>query len=382
MGRINVVFWMNMPSHHQTSFFEALHAKEEIDLEVRYYDRVSLDRKKLGWNVDFNLPSNQQFVENNDLELALQSLSDWKERIHIVPGFSHPFLKILLDKLIVHNVKWIHWSERSGKPFTKLLNYNYDLINFLMPLYYFFKGYRAHAIKINKHALGAFAISDLAKRDFIKWGVKEKKIRILNYSLKALNKSESKPVSNLIEGDFKLFMYVGVLTPHKGIDLLIEAFSKLKNKHNWMLILIGNDLSKGDYKKSIQKLNLEKQVLLLGTINSTLINEYIDNCDVFVLPTLFDGWGAVLNEAASLGKPLISTDQCGSAFHLIEDGMNGFQVKAKSVNELNMAMQYYIDSEDMIVTHGKHSGIIFNNNIPERNAGLFKSYIFELTKDI
>lgn len=379
---MKILFWMNMPSHHQTAFFDAVQNHEEIDLEVRYYDTVSADRKKLGWSENLNLPKNQRYIDSTNLKLAFESVTDWKERIHIVPGFSNPFLKQVLTVLISKNIKWIHWSERSGKPLTRLLNYNYNLINFLMPLYYTLKGYRRHAKKINKHALGAFAISELAKKDFKKWGIKEKKIKILNYSLQALNSSKSNPLLRLIEEKYKIFMYVGVLTPHKGIDILIKAFSKLLYKDDWKLVLIGNDVSKGLYEDLIQELNLEKQIYLLGTVKTEMINDYIDNSHVFILPTLFDGWGAVLNEAASLNKPLISTNQCGAAFHLIENGVNGFRIEAKSVDALNKAMQYYIDHENMIEQHGRQSKILFDNNLPRKNSELLKRHIFEFIRNV
>ncbi len=80
-----------------------------------------------------------------------------------------------------------------------------------------------------------------------------------------------------------------------------------------------------------------------GTVESRNINQYIDNADVFVRLTLFDGLMAVLNESASLKKTLISTDQCGGAFYLIEDGKNGFKVKANSVADLRVALQTYIN---------------------------------------
>jgi glycosyltransferase involved in cell wall biosynthesis len=141
------------------------------------------------------------------------------------------------------------------------------------------------------------------------------------------------------------------------------------------LILIGADRSNGEYIKLARKLNIQNQVDFLGVVQSTEINEYLSQSDVFILPTRFDGWGAVLNEAASLGKPIISTDQAGAAYHLIEDGKNGFMVNAGDVKSLTKAMQYYIDKPEQISIHGKRSFEIFKNFTPEKSAELLVKHI-------
>lgn len=377
---LKILFWMNIPSHHQRTFFEEVNNQKKIDIKVIYYDTIPVNRKKMGWDTKFDFNEFEKSIEYFDYLNITELILSQKERIHIVPGFSNPFLKKLIPILINNKIKWIHWSEKSGKPFTKLFKYNYKLINYLLPSYHLLKGYKSYANKINNYALGAFAISKSAKKDFIKWGVDERKIKILNYSLKSLKKSSYDPLKSIRKGDFMKFIYVGVLTPHKGIHILIKAFSELKNNNDWLLVLVGNDLSNGFYKKMVKKLNLERQIFFLGTVESRNINQYIDNADVFILPTLFDGWGAVLNEAASLKKPLISTNQCGAAFHLIEDGKNGFRVKAKSVVHLKKALQFYIDHASKISKHGLYSYELYKKYTPKSNAELLFQNLTELLK--
>ncbi len=372
-----VVIWMNIPSHHQSDFFRALDAIEKLDLQIRYFERVPKVRKELGWNDFEDLPMNQRFVNSDNVRDALISIDDWQSSIHIVPGFSSLFLRELLTILINNKVKWIHWSERSGKALTKLLNYNYRFIKFIKPLYFYVKGYKKYANKINTHGLGAFAISKLAKEDFISWGVKTKKIKILNYALGPLNTS-----TNKIDDEGLIFLYLGALTEHKGIEVLIKSFSNLNSKNSSArLILIGKDYSNGAYLKLVKERSLSDRIEFLGTINNNDINAYLSKSSVFILPTLFDGWGAVLNEAASLSKPLISTNECGAAYHLIRSNENGFRIKANSVIELEKAMQFYIDNPEVINKHGRISYDIFLKNTPERNAKLFMNNINELLNE-
>ena len=370
---VKICIWMNIPSHHQAAFFKALSSRKDVDLQVRYYEKVPDIRKKLGWKDDNNLQLNQKYIDSVDIIEI--SLPDWEERIHIVPGFSAPFLKKLIDLIISKNVRWIHWSERGGVSLAKLLQFNYGLINLVYPIFLYLKGYKKYAKQINQHALGAFAIGTMAKQDFLHWGVNNKKIEFLPYSLDALN--QPKEISSkLKKTNEKIFMYIGALNKRKGINLLLNAFHKLLDEAcQWKLVLVGDDRSDGEYVKQAEVLGIAERIEFAGVVESSKINEYLIQADVFILPTRFDGWGAVLNEAASLGKPMISTDQAGSAYHLIKDGENGFMVKAGDTNTLSKAMQFYIDCPEQIAIHGKKSLEIFQNFTPEKSAELFISNI-------
>lgn len=370
---LKICIWMNMPSHHQTAFFKALSDRKDIDLRIRYYKMISDDRKKLGWD-DHTLFSYEKYTDN--IDDAINSLVDWKERIHIIPGISSPFLRELINMAIVENVKWIHWSERAGIGLAGLLHFNYSLINLFYPLFLRLKGYRKYSKQINQYALGAFAIGKLAKEDFLNWGVENQKIELLSYSLAALDKTKKVSIALKKKDEITFsFMYIGSLDERKGIDVLIKAFGKLNSSDHWNLILVGDDRSNGIYMKQVEELGLIDRVKFTGVIDSSKINEYLNQADVFILPTRFDGWGAVLNEAASLKKAMISTNQAGAAYHLIKDGENGYMVKAGDINELSKAMKFYIDNPEKINTHGEKSFEILQKYTPEENAKLFVSTI-------
>ena len=146
------------------------------------------------------------------------------------------------------------------------------------------------------------------------------------------------------------------------------------------MVLIGHDFSNGEYYKHVQKLNLSEKIFFLPAISPKEIGNYLNLCDVFILPTRYDGWGIVLNEAASIGKPLISTSRAGGAWHLIKEGQNGYMV-SPDVEGLSMAMQKYVDSPNLIKLHGKISEQIFDAEFSaSRNADRFISYLQEFEK--
>jgi glycosyltransferase involved in cell wall biosynthesis len=166
----------------------------------------------------------------------------------------------------------------------------------------------------------------------------------------------------------KTFLAVGALCPRKGIDVLIKAFSRLKTD-DWCLVLCGLDKTGGFYENLVKKLGIQEKVLFLGAYPVERIAEVYCAADVFVLPSRFDGWGAVLNEAASLGLPMIGTDLCGGSWHVIDDGHTGFRVRADSVASLEKAMSNYVQDPELIEKQGNAARIHFEKAFtPERNA--------------
>lgn len=365
---IKICIWENIASPHQSFFFEAL--SKQVDLQVRYFEKFHNERVKLGWSDNAQLPSNEQYVD--DVTHALKTIPQWKERIHVVPGISYPFTKKLLDILIANDVKWIHWSERSGIGLARKLHYNVLLFNILQPIVSTLLK-RSYAKKINRYALGVFSQGDLAKNDFINWGIQKDKIEPLFYTVDMLNvKSESLLQKYLSSDDKKVLLYVGSLYEGKGISDLILAFSRIKQSDNWVLILLGHDNGGSHYQELVKQLGINKKVVFAGPKPIEDVPTYISQSDLFVLPSRYDGWGAVLNEASQLGKAIISTDQCGAAHHIIKKDQNGIMVPAGDVNALSSAIQFYVDHPKKIKEHGEKSKKIYYDEFtPEKNVERF-----------
>lgn len=372
-----ICIWENISSPHQSYFFKALTNHSVIDLQVRYFETFHEERKSLGWEDNVNLPENEQYV-NSGVDLALNSMNDWQQRIHIIPGLSYAFTNALLDRLVTKNVKWVHWSERSGIGLARKLHYNVSLFNLLQPIVSKVLK-KKYADKINLHAIGVFAQGQLAKNDFIGWGVRRDKIEYLFYTVGRMCKPTALPEDFSLCAGRKIFLFAGSLDKHKGIKELLISFAALNNRDCWRLMLVGQDKSSGNYLQMVTKLGIEESVVFTGPKKIETISQYIGSADVFILPSLYDGWGAVLNEAAALGKPIISTDQTGSAFHLINENLNGFRVKAGCISELTKVMQFYIDNPGVIIHHGVQSEMLYNNFTPKMNVERFISAIQKWT---
>ena len=80
----------------------------------------------------------------------------------------------------------------------------------------------------------------------------------------------------------------------------------------------------------------------LGTISNEQIPSLLQEHDILILPSIYDGWGAVVNEALMQGKYVICSNQCG-AQALLRNHMNGTTFKTRNYKELANQMLYCID---------------------------------------
>lgn len=108
------------------------------------------------------------------------------------------------------------------------------------------------------------------------------------------------------EGDMKV-LYVGSLSKRKNVKVLIEAMEGLKNID---LTIVGD----GEERANLEQLSSSKGVSanFVGTKSMKDIPEIMRGHDVLVLPSLHDGWGAVINEALTQGLYAICSDKCGA----------------------------------------------------------------------
>ncbi len=107
--------------------------------------------------------------------------------------------------------------------------------------------------------------------------------------------------------DSFVFINIGRLTEQKGQWFLIRAFKKVAEKYpNAKLIILGDGELRTKLQELINKLNLQKNVYLLGMQKNPF--KFLKHSDCFIFSSLWESWGQVLIEALSLNLPIISTD--------------------------------------------------------------------------
>lgn len=121
-----------------------------------------------------------------------------------------------------------------------------------------------------------------------------------------------------------IIFYYGQFIRRKGVDILLDAYSQLKQTHpKASLLLIGD----GPYRTQLIEIitsNKLQDVVMLPNPGDEQIAAYYAIANIFVLPSREDVWGLVVNEAMAASLPVIVSDQAGCAPDLVEKGINGY----------------------------------------------------------
>ena len=128
----------------------------------------------------------------------------------------------------------------------------------------------------------------------------------------------------------------------KGYLYLLEAWKRLALPNARLLIRSSSDFSR--FPKLAELLKELPSVELIEYLPN--IAEFYRRCDLFVLPSVDDGFGMALFEAMANGVPGISTRNCGAS-ELLVDGREGLVIDARSVDQLAAAILKLYENEEL-----------------------------------
>lgn len=134
-------------------------------------------------------------------------------------------------------------------------------------------------------------------------------------------------------------IYSGRLASVKRVDLLIDAFVHVADQRsNWDLLIAGSGPLEVELKNRIPE-KLKSRVIWTGFVSSSeKMAALYKLSDVLVLPSDYEPWALVINEAASAGLAIISSDIVGAAEELVQDGINGRLFKSSDSKSLIIAL--------------------------------------------
>ncbi|MBI3601177.1 MAG: glycosyltransferase family 4 protein [Nitrospinae bacterium] len=173
---------------------------------------------------------------------------------------------------------------------------------------------------VSKRAAAIIADSESSKRDIIKiFGVPEGKIHVVPLGIS----EEYKPVSDrgLIENTKKDYgitgryiLYVGNFKPHKNIGRLIEAFADTTQAlglelQDIKLVLGGKrDRFVSSLKELAEKLGIRDRIIFTDFIKDEDLPALYSGAEIFIYPSLYEGFGLPVLEAMACGTPVISSN--------------------------------------------------------------------------
>jgi len=167
-----------------------------------------------------------------------------------------------------------------------------------------------------------------------------------------------------------VFGFVGSVRPDKGCNELLTAFREVnKYDNNFALILIGSEFDQDPLDPELRSWALQcEAVIFCGQVLDTF--RYLAAMDILVHPSYREGFSMVIQEAAALALPVITTDIPGPS-EVIEENVTGLLVPPKDAAALSDAMlQLGVD----ITLHKKmgDAGLERNRQLFERSIMLNK----------
>jgi 1,2-diacylglycerol 3-alpha-glucosyltransferase len=175
-------------------------------------------------------------------------------------------------------------------------------------------------------------------------------------------------------------LYVGRFSEEKNLTFLIVAFTEFKIKYPnlFKLKLIGNGLQKEEVKNYIIEKNMQESILIENHLSADkLIQEY-RKARIFILPSLSETWGQVINEAMHFGLPIIISENCGCVEDLCKK-TNSFVFNPTFKEQLVDIFNLLLLDESKQIEMSKHSiEIIKEYSIPklsEKQINIFNEII-------
>ena len=171
-----------------------------------------------------------------------------------------------------------------------------------------------------------------------------------------------------------IILYASKMIERKRAADLLEAYARLSPNGEsapWPYLLFIGDGEEGvALKQRASKLGWNS-IRFLGFKNQTELPRYYDLCDVFVLPSVHEPWGLVVNEVMNAGRAVIVSDQVGCGPDLVKNGENGYIFKAGSIDGLWRALHDVLADPERCCAMGQKSLRIINKwSFEENVAGL------------
>jgi glycosyltransferase involved in cell wall biosynthesis len=223
--------------------------------------------------------------------------------------------------------------------------------------------------KVVLKSAGAVVVEGSPQRRSVKnLGVPNEKIFQANHCSLDYSKFKSYNLRQKLNiGNAIIILFLARIEKTKGLDVLLKAFSKIEQEKPGSYLVICGDGSFRSFCENIVKEMRIEHVIFSGLIISEEEKaSFYKTADVFVSPSLIiaeeeipEGWGLVINEAMSMGKPIITTNAVGAAEDLVRNDINGYVVKNGDVEELYQVLKKLVENPNLRKTMGENSRTMF-----------------------
>ena len=310
-----IIFFINTITSYQDDFFTELN--KYLDVKVFFYNKLYKN-----YNFKIKKKKNYYFLKKSKKNIIrFLKLSD--PDFIVLGGYRVSGVNQIIKFCKKTKKKYFFWLERLNEK-QKL---KFIIVKLLIS-------------KRIKDSNGILAVGEKAKKFYKKFN---SNVINLPYSINVKNYKKK-----IFFHNKKInFVFVGQIIKRKGIDLLLNCFSNLSinEKNKITLTIVGNGLMK-KFVKKVQKEN--KFINYYEFLNKKKLNIIYQRSDVFIFPSIFDGWGVAPLEAMNFSNSLIISNDVGMKEILI----NKKQVVTVSKNRLSQTVKKLINNKLLIKKNG------------------------------
>ena len=173
-----------------------------------------------------------------------------------------------------------------------------------------------------------------------------------------------------------VILFASKLQERKRCSDLLDAFLRLESSRDDRarpyLLIVGD----GEERAKLEKRAKDAQtsdVRFLGFQNQQSLPAFFDLCDVFVLVSVDEPWGLVVNEVMNAGKAVIVSTEVGCQMDLVEDGVNGYVVKPGDIDGLACALS-------RVLAHPAKTRLMGTKSLEKIQAYSFEQNVSELRR--
>jgi len=184
-------------------------------------------------------------------------------------------------------------------------------------------------------------LTEFSRAKFIESGLPAEKIAV---------KPNYIPDPGIGDRTGKYAVYVGRLSPEKGIDILLDAWKHLPNIP---LKIVGEGPLLNFVNQIVQE--NKANVTLLGRLPNEQVMDVVKKSAFLVFPSIwYETFGRTIVEAFACGKPVIASRH-GTSVELIQDGLTGLFFEPGNCSDLIEKASKLWDSPDLIALMSKHA---------------------------
>jgi glycosyltransferase involved in cell wall biosynthesis len=366
-----VTFLAVMPAPYMMDLFEAIHQDPRFCLKVHFLEKPAVAAPGVYWQ-DRLLPSFANVLPGGWIWFirarvhlnagVFSTLDEDRPDVVIVLGYSSITCQLAMYWLWLKRVPWIFWGEVPG----------FERRGFL--------GAMLRWLALRPVAWLANGIAAIGLR------AAEVYAKLTNHARAVRNIPYYCRIDELLKIDRSAtmadapphFLYCGQIVPRKGVDLLVRSFCRLAQEHQGVrLTLVGDGPMRGELEALVPDA-IRSQVTWVGFKEAEALPAFFSQANVFVLPSLHDGWGVVINQAVSAGMPVISSDGVGAAVDLVSDQINGLIIPSQDEGALTAAMRFFAENPGCIHRFGQASRTRAQELAPEKGAELWYQFCQEI----